>query len=219
MMPPASAVTLTAPPKGSVLVLAPHPDDESLGCGGDVALHCLQGDQVKVVFATDGAAGDPLGHYANCDYREVRRAEARKAGEILGVRDLVFWEYQDGKLSGAEDLADRLGRLLTAERPDLIYRPSVREVHPDHWALAKAVDQALENYQGRVVAYAYEIWAAVQPTHVLDITTVWDVKCKAIEQYDSQLRYNDYLHKISGLNAYRAIYLPSARYVEAFEAG
>ncbi len=215
----APPIGLTAPPRGSVLVLAPHADDESLGCGGAVALHCLQGDRVKVVFATDGAAGDPLGHYANCDYREVRRAEARKAGEILGVHDLVFWEYQDGKLSEAKDLADRLGRLLTAERPDLIYRPSAREVHPDHWALAKAVDQALENYQGTLVAYAYEIWAVVQPTHVLDITAVWGVKCKAIEQYDSQLRYNDYLHKVSGLNAYRAIHLPSARYVEAFEAG
>lgn len=216
---PAPPLILTAPPRGSVLVLAPHPDDESLGCGGAMVLHRLQGDRVKVVFATDGAAGDPLGHYANCDYREARRAEARKAGKILGVRDLVFWEYQDGKLAEAEDLADRLGKLLVAERPDLIYRPSVREVHPDHWALATAVDRALEGYQAKVVAYAYEIWATVQPTHVLDITTVWGVKCKAIEEYVSQIRYNDYLHKISGLNAYRAIYLPSARYVEAFEAG
>jgi LmbE family N-acetylglucosaminyl deacetylase len=59
----------------------------------------------------------------------------------------------------------------------------------------------------------------VQPTHVIDITPVWDVKRKAIEEYESQLRYNDYLHMVAGLNAYRTIHCPSARYVEAFEAG
>lgn len=181
-------------------------------------LHCRQGDQVRIVFVTDGGAGDPLGHYANCDYREVRRTEARKAGEILGVRDLTFWEYRDGKLAEAEDLADRLGRLLAAERPEIIYRPSVREIHPDHWALAVAVDRALETYRGSLATYAYEIWATVQPTHVIDISAVWERKQKAIEQYRSQLRYNNYLHMIAGLNAYRTIYLSSARYMEAFEA-
>jgi LmbE family N-acetylglucosaminyl deacetylase len=207
------------PPQGSVLVLAPHPDDETIGCGGAIVLHCRQGDRVKIVFATDGGAGDPQGYFTNYDYRELRRGEARKAGEILGARDLTFWEYQDGKLTEAEDLAARLGRLLVADRPDIIYYPSVREVHPDHWALAVAIGLVLEAHRGSVVAYAYEIWATVQPTHIIDITSVWDVKRKAVEQYQSQLRYNDYVHMVGGLNAYRSIYLPSARHVEAFEAG
>ena len=219
MAPPVPPVVWMTPPRGNVLVLAPHADDEALGCGGAIALHCRQGDPVRIVFATDGRAGDPLGHYANCDYREVRRAEARKAGEILGVRDLTFWDYQDGKLAEVEDLADRLARLLAVERPDVIYRPSVREVHPDHWALAVAVDRALETYRDAVAPYAYEIWSTVQPTHVIDITAVWEQKQQAIEQYQSQVVYNDYLHKISGLNAYRAMYLPTARYMEAFEVG
>ena len=59
---PGFPTLLAAPPRGSVLVLAPHADDESLGCGGAIVLHHRQGDRVKVVFATDGAAGDPLGH-------------------------------------------------------------------------------------------------------------------------------------------------------------
>ena len=219
MKPPAPPVVLTAPPKGSVLVLVPHPDDESLGCGGAIALHCRQGDRVKIVIATDGGAGDALGHYAGSDYRALRRAEASRAGEILGASDLVFWNYEDGKLAAAEELANRLAGLFAAERPDIIYRPSVREIHPDHWALGLAVERALQAYSGSVAAYAYEIWATVQPTHVIDITAVWEVKRKAVEQYESQLRYNDYLHMVAGLNAYRTIHLPSARYVEAFEEG
>ncbi len=219
MKPPVPPVVLTAPRKGSVLVLVPHPDDESLGCGGAIALHCRQRDRVKIVFATDGAAGDALGYYAGSDYLALRRAEATRAGEVLGTSELIFWEYEDGRLAAAEDLADRLGELLAAEKPDMVYRPSVREIHPDHWALAVAVDRALQRYRGSVAAYAYEIWATVRPTHVIDITGVWDVKRKAVEQYQSQLRYNDYLHMVAGLNAYRTIHLPSARYVEAFEAG
>lgn len=210
---------LAEPPKGSVLVLAPHPDDESLGCGGALALHHRQGDPVKVVFVTDGAAGDPQGYYKDGDYREVRRAEARRAASILGVDELVFWDYPDGKLAEAHDLGERLRTLLTTDRPDTLYRPSTLEIHPDHWALGVGVEEVLRQYRPTHGDFCYEIWAAVQPTHALDITAVWDLKRKAVEQYESQLRYNNYVYMGAGLNAYRTIYWPSARYVEAFQVG
>ena len=202
-----------------VLILAPHPDDETLGCGGVIALHAAQGDSVTVIIATDGGSGDPEGRYGDADFLELRQAESRNAAEILGVTSLQFWGYPDGKLAEASDLVDRISEAIRTIQPALVYYPSIKDVHPDHWALAVAVNRAREQYRGEVAAYAYEIWAPVQPTHVVDISAVWELKQKAIEQYQSQLGYNDYLHKISGLNAYRAIHLPSARYVEAFEAG
>ena len=219
MISPSPPALLTAPPRGSVLVLAPHPDDECLGCGGALILHRRQGDRVKVLFATDGAAGDALDYYAGRDYRELRREEARRAAAVLGVDELVFWDYSDGKLAEARDLPERLVALLEADRPDIIYRPSRLEVHPDHWALGVGVEEALRRYRPAPDDFRYEIWATVQPSHVLDISPVWAQKKKAIEQYESQLRYNDYLHMVAGLNAYRTIHRPSARYVEAFEAG
>ena len=216
--PPAQPTIWLEPPRGSVLVLAPHPDDECLGCGGAVTLHRRQGDRVRVVIVTDGAAGDALGYYSGQDYLQLRREEARRAGAILGVDELVFWDYPDGKLSEALDLAERLEALFEADRPDIIYRPSTREIHPDHWALGVGVDKALRRYRPAISDFCYEIWATVQPTHVIDITPVWEVKRKAVEQYGSQLRYCDYLHMVAGLNAYRTIHCPSARYVEAFQA-
>ena len=219
MLPPSPPVVVTAPPRGSVLVLAPHPDDESLGCGGAIVLHHRQGDHVKVVVATDGAAGDALGYYKDCDYIALRRDETRRAASILGIDELVFWDYPDGKLADAHDLAERLEALLTSDRPSIIYRPSTLEVHPDHWALGVGIEEALRRCGVDCRDFRYEIWATVEPTHILDITAVWDLKRKAVEQYESQLRYNDYLHMVAGLNAYRTIHLPSARYVEAFEAG
>jgi len=219
MKPPVPPVVWSAPPKGRVLVVVPHPDDESLGCGGTIALHGRQGDRVTTLFVTDGGAGDALGYYAGIDCRALRREEARRAGEVLGTSELLFWDYEDGKLVEADGLADRLARLLAAEKPDIIYRPSTLEVHPDHWALGAGIETALREYTPAIGDFCYEIWATVQPTHVIDITAVWDVKRKAVEQYESQLRYNDYLHMVAGLNAYRTIHLPSARYVEAYQLG
>lgn len=216
-MSPKPPAVLAVPPRGRVLVLAPHPDDEVIGCGGAVALHRRQGDDVKVVIVTDGAAGDALGYYAGQNYLELRREEARRAAAIVGVKELEFWDYPDGQLAQADDLPERLSALFEADRPDIIYRPSTSEIHPDHWALGVAVEAALRCYRPAVNDFCYEIWATVQPSHVIDITSVWEVKRKAVEQYESQLRYNDYLHMVAGLNAYRTIYLPSARRVEAFQ--
>ncbi len=217
MAPIALPAVWAAPPKGPMLVLAPHSDDETLGCGGVIALHADQGDPVHVIVVTDGAAGDPVGHYRGADYIALRQSEARRAAEILGVTSLQFWGYPDGRLADATDLSERLVRILRAIRPALLYHPSALEIHSDHAALAGAVAQALNLLPTPPQAAAYEVWAALQPSHVIDITSVWDRKRKAIEQYETQTRYNDYLHMIAGLNAYRTIYLPSARYVEAFE--
>ncbi len=217
--PPTHPTIWNTPPRGRVLVLVPHTDDETLGCGGILIQHRDQGDLVKVVFATDGGAGDALGYYAGQDYRALRREEAQRAAAVMGVDDLVFWDYPDGKLVDAQGLAERLEALFVADRPDIIYRPSTQEIHPDHWALGVGVEEALRRYTPAIGDFCYELWATVQPSHVIDISAVWHRKRKAIEQYQSQLRYSDYLRVIEGLNAFRTLFLPSARYVEAFRVG
>jgi LmbE family N-acetylglucosaminyl deacetylase len=188
-------------------VLAPHQDDETLGCAGILALHRAQGDPVRVVFLTDGAAGDPAGHYPAADYVHIRRAEAHRACTVLDVSDLEFWTLPDGKLTTVPDLDERVAGAVHRFRPDILYYPSSDEVHPDHWAAGVAVE-ALHG-AGRLpcAAYAYEVWAAVRPTHLLDIAPVLDRKRTAMAEYPSQLRYHDYRPKILGLNAYRALFL------------
>ena len=218
-VPPSYPLVWEKPPAGPVLVLAPHPDDEAIGCGGMLIRHAGQGDRVRVVFVTDGAAGDPLGYYAGLDYKGLRRQEAKRAAEALGVEELLFLDYPDGRLVEIQGLAEHLRRLVVADPPSVIYSPSVGEVHPDHWAVAVALEQALRGAQTSATVYHYEIWAAIEPTHLIDITAVWNQKRSAVKQYQSQLRYNDYLHIIGGLNAHRSIYLTAARYVEAFRIG
>src|SRR6266550_1065426 len=79
-----------------ILVISPHPDDESVGCGGTIRKHVLTGDAVHVVFLTSGEAG---GHGRSAEETmRLREAEARDAAHILGLTSVEFWHQPDGRL-------------------------------------------------------------------------------------------------------------------------
>src|SRR5215831_4490116 len=116
-----------------VLVVAPHPDDEAIGCGGAIRLHRGRGDPVHVVFLTSGE------HYADDvpaeASRAVREAEAEKAGRILDVQEVAFLRLPDLGLAEIIDgAADRLRPVVETRAPALIYLPHPEESHPDHAA-------------------------------------------------------------------------------------
>src|SRR5436853_2383283 len=104
----------------TVLIIAPHPDDESIGCGGAVRLHCLRGDRVVVVFLTSGELGlKDLPAKKAC---RIREQEARAATKILGAAKPVFLRQRDWFL--ADNIAATIRALrpvLKAEAPSLIY--------------------------------------------------------------------------------------------------
>jgi LmbE family N-acetylglucosaminyl deacetylase len=208
--------TWLAPPRGRVAVVAPHPDDESIGCGGVIALHRRQGDEVHLIVVTDGDAGDPERRFPRDGYVERRREECRRAATLLGAAPPVFLGFGDQRLEHAPRLRAELRRALDAVRPDVVYHPAVAELHPDHHVAGAATLLVTGGLKTVVRSFAYEIWAPLVPTHVIDVSPVWDVKHSAVACYASQLAYNDYARAIAGLNAYRAIFLPRASYVEAF---
>src|SRR5689334_3911187 len=115
-----------------VLVISPHPDDESIGCGGTLRKHVLGGDEVRVVFLTSGEKG---GHgLPPEETAPLREQEAVAAAKILGLARLEFWRQPDGELEATPEVASRLLDLLAAFRPHLVYAPHDREMHPDHRA-------------------------------------------------------------------------------------
>ena len=79
----------------NILVLSPHPDDESIGCGGTIRKHVLEGDTVEVIVLTSGERG---GHTAISEEEliRIREQESMKARDILGVHSLEFWSQPDG---------------------------------------------------------------------------------------------------------------------------
>lgn len=195
-------------PTGRVLVFAPHPDDEVAGPGGCLALHRRQGDPVRVVVASTGSAGDPERRFDPGTYVARREQESRAGLVELGVDDAVYWGMPDNCVLSESD--HELGRQLaataiTAFAPTIVYLPWEREGHPDHHHLHTIVCAALRRTGFRGQALGYEVWNAMVPDAVVDITTVAEPKRRAIRAHQSQTAYVDFEHTILGLNAYRAM--------------
>lgn len=209
-MPPAVAEPrlLRELPHGPVLAFAPHPDDEIAGPGGALCLHRRRGDPVRVVVATDGNAGDPDRRYDVATYAARRRGESRDGLQAIGVHDVEFWGFPDNCVLSQSDLELGLQRAcasLLAARPRIVYLPWANEGHPDHHALHHIVVRALERVAFDGIAFGYEIWNAMVPELLLDVTSVVADKRRALAAYASQNAYFDLAHCVLGLNAYRSI--------------
>jgi LmbE family N-acetylglucosaminyl deacetylase len=197
------------------LIIAPHPDDESLGCGGSIIKHIRAKSRVKVVFLTNGDKGDFKGKFGK-EYVEIRKSSAQKAMSILGVEDFEFWGYGDRELSAATGEAEeKLLYTIRAFSPSVLYAPSPLEAHPDHKSAFQVVWNLRSQFQ---ISYAfYEVLMALYPNALVDITDEMEQKRKAIESYRTEVYYNDYVTKILGLNRFRTATLPkTVRYSEAF---
>lgn len=198
-----------------VLVVAPHSDDEIIGCGGVLAFHGSRGDEVRVLVLTDGAQGDPGAKTE--DVIEVRRAESRKAGELLGIADHRFLGLPDGGLAECLELAERLQAEVEEFDPELVYAPSPQEMHSDHRAASRAAIRVLSTGREREVLL-FGVNAQVTATAVFDTTAYWGKKQAALECFASQLSYHDLVEKCIALDRARTVNIedPAVRYVEGF---
>ncbi len=191
-----------------VLVLAPHPDDETLGCGGSVCIHADAGDSVKIVFLTDGSKGDSSKTAEKEAYIALRRREAEQACHCLGVSDTEFWLYEDRSLYMVLECADRFSALMAEYRPDLVYVPSPLEIHPDHRAAAFLTEKYARTCEDDFSAVFYEVSQPLVFVNTLvDITPVLNRKNQAIQIYESQLRERPYGEFTLAMNRYRSLTL------------
>jgi LmbE family N-acetylglucosaminyl deacetylase len=197
-------------PKGNVLVLAPHPDDEIFGCAGAIMQHVSQNDSVQVVIVTDGSAAII---HPNSDrrikYIEARQQESIKAAQVLGYRTPEFWGITDRTLECNDNLIERLVNYIKEKQISLVYAPSVMEIHPDHYALAISAVEAVRRCGESVNLSMYEIGMPLNPNILLDITNTLERKKEAMNCFVSQLSLQDYSRHILGLNTYRSYTLPT----------
>jgi LmbE family N-acetylglucosaminyl deacetylase len=191
-------------PARSVLALAPHPDDEVLGCGGALARHAAAGVAVRVAVATDGAFGET--GRARGKLAERRRAESRAAASILGYPEPEFWGLPDHGLVYGEPLVQRI--LDALGDADLVYAPALTEMHPDHRALGMAAVEAVRRRPGVRIAL-YEVGVPQRPTLLLDISDLAARKREASRAFASQLERQDYDDHIAALNRFRTYTLPA----------
>jgi len=197
------------------LVLAPHPDDEVLGCGGAMARWAGAGHSVQVALVTRGRP--PL--YAEAE--EARcRAEALAAHGRLGVARTWHLDLPAAELDRVphRELNARVAELLREVAPDELYLPFLGDVHLDHQLVFRSAIVAARPGQagcpGRI--YAYETlsetnWNApfltppFVPNHFVDITATLDAKAEAMALYRSQLRPAPHERSLAALRALAAL--------------
>ncbi len=207
---------LDRPPGQRMLILAPHPDDEAISCGGTIIKHTTAGDSVTCVYLTDGSQGDP-----DCpdlvQVKHTRRREAQAAAKVLGLNDLVFLDGPDGALAATPELVAALRAVLDERQPDLVYVPFFLDAHPDHRATNDLLATVVTTGDFRFRCCAYETWSPLIPNILVDISGQMETKLHAIGQHHSQMAHVDHIGLARGLSRYRtAQYSRQIEYAEAF---
>lgn len=186
-----------------ILIVAPHPDDETLGCGGAIALLRQLNLPVKVLIVSDGTKSHPnsLTHPTPM-LKQLREQESLAALKILGVdlNSVTFWEIKDGAIAvegKSSSLIALCNSFLNNLRPSSIFLPWRFDPHADHRASWQIFSEACQNLanQPRIIEYPVWDWDSEQrgnfPDSVkvwrLDIRNVLPLKIKAIAQYLSQI--------------------------------
>jgi LmbE family N-acetylglucosaminyl deacetylase len=207
----------------TVIVFAPHPDDETLGCGGTIAKRIRQGYEVLVVIMTDGryAFKDILDiHFDPTpeELKQIRKEEVKRATKILGVpeENLIFLDFVDGTLKDNEKKAEeKVTEILSEQQPVEIYFPYKNDGHPDHQVTYRIVKNSIRKLAISASAYQYSItpqYARVGPiidrllrhfkNHMVyvDISMFLPMKEAALQEFESELTTVSCNHRKSVIN-------------------
>ncbi len=224
-----------------VLVVTAHPDDVDFGAAGTLSRWTDAGVTVTYCLCTDGDAGGFDEAVDRADIPDIRRREQRAAAKVVGVTDVRFLGYADGRLEAGQDLRRDISRVIRQVRPQrmLIQSPERNWVrigasHPDHLAAGAAAMAAIypdarnpfahvellrdEGLEGWTVS---ETWVTAHPTtgHYVDITDTFERKVEALRAHESQTAHMDDLE--SRLRQWGSMMaerggLPEGRLAEAF---
>jgi len=185
-----------------VLIVAPHPDDESIGCGGLIAVLAHRGVHINVVIVTDGSGSHPNSlKYPRSRLARLRAREATQAMRILGVHEKNVWfcGLRDRSVPardtpGFELELTKAYALLRRFRPTTVVIPSVRDIHGDHQATAEIWRAAIIVTKPPLQVIEYVIWPAAdagagdnsRPSLAFDIAPFLPLKRQAIAGHRSQ---------------------------------
>lgn len=197
-----------------LLVVTAHPDDVDFGVAGSVAIWVKAGIEVSYCVVTDGDAGGSDRAVSRSYMATTRRDEQRAAAAEVGVTDVTFLGYPDGRLTPSFELRRDLSRVVRQKRPDRLVCQSpernwerIGASHPDHLAAGEAavcaaypdarnpfahpelLEEGLEPFSVK------ETWmmAAARPNRAVDITDVYELKLAALRCHKSQVGEGEWL--------------------------
>lgn len=211
-----------------ILVLAPHMDDEVIGCGGSLLKHKAQNRDISIIYFTNGS------HFVDDSQIKkklikIRSAETVRVCEAIQAKP-IFLDIPDRELSYNNEILKKIITILQDYQPDIVYIPHqnesdrehrlVHELYSEAWWLAEDTYKIKQNKRmnSPKIVLEYEVWTPLQtPQYVEDISQYIDDKCNLINLYQSQEEFCAYAQATKGLNRYRgAMQIGALAYAEAF---
>jgi len=189
----------------SILIVAAHPDDEVLGCGGTAAKLAAEGCDVHVLLMADGEssrnrADAPL---VDASLLEARRAAADSAGAILGCKSVEMLAFPDNRMDSVDllDVVQNIESCIQRLRPSTVFTHHAGDVNIDHRVVHDAVIAACRPQPAHSVRELlfFEVpsateWrpaasrAAFAPDWFVDISATLEIKLAALQAYSAELR-------------------------------
>ncbi len=202
----------------TVLVLAAHPDDEVLGCGGTMARHCKQGDEVYSVILAEGLTSreKERNRALHSEEFKVLHEAARQANDILGVKHLKLLDFPDNRMDSVArlDIIKVVEELVNEIKPDIIYTHHIGDVNIDHRRIHEAVLTAVRPIPGNhfveelvyfETASSTEWMTAgsappFTPNWFVNIEDTLELKLKALEAYAYEMREWPHARSVKALD-------------------
>ncbi|MBT7464124.1 MAG: PIG-L family deacetylase [Bacteroidetes bacterium] len=210
-----------------ILVVAPHHDDEVIGCGGTIAYLTQKGHAVDVVYMTSGDIGVP--NTEKLQAREIRESEATKSCEVLGVRNKWFLRGKDRDISYSLEKVKNIVEIIRKGGYQGVLFPHGNEQDREHriihdivgeatWLSASPYFPELGSPTHLKYLLMYEVWTPLSSYHMkFDISDFLETKITALSQHKSQFSLEQ-AKKIVGLNLYRAaMHSSNAKAIEVFK--
>ncbi len=183
--------------KNKILVVAAHPDDEILGIGGTILKHSKAGDDVFCVIMGEGLAAR---RDATEDAIEKLHEQSRNAGDVLGFREIRFFDFPDNRMDSVDllDVVKKIESLIDEFDPDIIYTHHGNDLNIDHQICFQAVMTAARPIGSRqITIYTFETLSSTEwhdrkmqfmPNTYVDIADEIDGKIKAMKIYSDEIR-------------------------------
>lgn len=216
---PPDKVFYSFPSFDDVLILSPHPDDETLGCGGFIRKILNKGKKVSIALLTDGCKGG-----REIELVEVRRKEFNLAIAQLGNPQVYLLNYPDDELEKYfSECSWKISKIIETVKPKIIFIPYIFDYASDHLITKDILLNSLgslSSVREIEMVSMYEIWTPIlYPTHYINISDEMEIKCAAIDHYKSQQKAFGIKEKIITLNKLRAefSFLKKVQYMECYK--
>jgi len=201
------------------MILAPHPDDEILGCFGAIMFHLIRKEDVVVVYLTSGEAGD--NSFSPLLLKKTREREAKKVMSSLGIKRYHFLGLRDGRLEYDSSTVRVVAEVIAKENSFYVYAPNGKEPHKDHRTACRVISEALRSLASGdryfEIRY-YEVWGSLDKFNLaIDISSLAQTKRKFIRMYESQLKNIRYDEEILTLNRYRGNTYREGSFCEVYD--